>query len=249
MGEPATTDSQRNRTYAGIYSELRARLESGDLPIGSLLPTEDRLCSQYGVTRYTLREALRLLEREGFIQRRRRAGTRILAGPSKSVFRYAVGSRVDLVELVMATEFDVSPPRLIQTDGRLARFLGCDELRQWYVLEGLRIDAADRRPVSVTQVYVDASRITIPADVDFGHRPVFEWVEKTHKIRTTSVSQDISAVSLTPAEAELLSEQPGAPSLRIVRRYFDDNQKNYLISVSTHRSEDFIFNTRIRFEE
>src|SRR5580700_3646758 len=81
--------SARGPKYLPVYKELRGRLDRGDLPIGSLLPAEDRLCSQFGVTRYTLREALRILEREGFIQRRRRAGTRVLARPSKHLFRYA----------------------------------------------------------------------------------------------------------------------------------------------------------------
>jgi GntR family transcriptional regulator len=240
--------SARGPKYLPVYKELRGRLDRGDLPIGALLPAEDRLCSQFGVTRYTLREALRILEREGFIQRRRRAGTRVLARPSKHLFSYATGSRIDFLEFVSATTIDYSVPRLIQTDGKLARFLGCDELKQWYLLEGVRIDAGDRRPVCITQAYADASRVTIAPNVDFGQRPVFEWIEKTHNIRTTFVSQDISAVLLTPAEAEVFGEHRGAPSLRIMRRYFDANQKNFFMTVNTHRGEDFVFNTRVHLE-
>jgi GntR family transcriptional regulator len=240
--------SARGPKYLPVYNELLGRLDRGDLPVGALLPAEDRLCSEYAVTRYTLREALRVLERQGFIQRRRRAGTRVLARPSKHLFRYATGSRIDFLEFVSATTIDYSVPRLIQTDGKLARFLGCDELKQWYLLEGVRIDAGDQRPVCITQAYADASRVTIAPNVDFGHRPVFEWIEKTHNIRTTFVSQDISAVLLTAGEAEVFGEQQGAPSLRIMRRYFDANQKNFFMTVNTHRSEEFVFNTRVHLE-
>jgi len=70
--------------YRPIYDKIRDRLTSGDFAAGTLLPTEDQLCEEYKVSRYALREALRLLERQGLIERRRGAGTRVLS-PSKTV--------------------------------------------------------------------------------------------------------------------------------------------------------------------
>src|SRR2546422_830626 len=92
--------SVKGPKYLPVYGKLRSRLEGDEFAVGALLPTEDELCSQYEVSRYTLREALRVLEQQGFIQRRRRAGTRVLAHSSNSVFRHATGSRDDLLDFV-----------------------------------------------------------------------------------------------------------------------------------------------------
>lgn len=251
LGKRATgsrATARRGPKYLPIYERLRARLEKGDFPIGSLLPKEHQLCTEYHVARYTLREALRALEEQGFIERKRRAGTRVLARSPDGLFRHAVTSRDDILQFVAGTTVDLRPARLIQTDGKLARSLGCDELRRWYVLEGVRLDATDRRPIGITRIYVDASRAAIPENTDFGHRPVYEWLENHHGIHAASVSQDISATLLAEEQAAVFGERPGAPALQIMRRYFDDQKRNFMITVTTHRSEGFVYNTRIQLE-
>jgi len=235
--------------YLPVYDELRTRLVAGVFPVGTLLPVEEELCAELGVSRYTLREALRILEQQGFIQRRRRAGTRVLSPPASNVFRHAIGSRGDLLDYVSGTSIRFDPPRLIQTDGKLARLLGCDELRQWHLLEGVRVDTATQRPIGITQLYIDASRATPPADGDFGQQPVYEWLDDTQNVRAETVSQDISAVLLNPREAEIFSEPVTAPALRVVRRYFDGDLKIFQITVTVHRSEEFVYNIRFQLEQ
>lgn len=234
--------------YLPVYHRLRTRIETGKLAAGALLPKEDALCEEYQVSRYALREALGLLERQGFIGRRRRAGTRVLPRPAKGVLRHVAGSRDDVLGIASGTSITFSAPRRVQSDTRLARLLGCDELREWWLLEGVRIDAGDQRPIGFTRVYVDANRTTMPADADFGGRPIFEWLERNQHIQVRVLSQDISAVALSPAEAKALGEKTGTPALRIIRRYFDADQRNYIISITTHRSADFVYNLRIDIE-
>lgn len=50
-----------------IASQIRAELASGNLGVGSRLPSERQLASQFGVSRNTLREALRSLEHAGLL--------------------------------------------------------------------------------------------------------------------------------------------------------------------------------------
>jgi GntR family transcriptional regulator len=135
MSKVATKRSQppskRDPKYLAIYNALRTRLETGEFAINSILPTEDELCDEYEVTRYALREALNLLERQGFIQRRRRAGTRVLGLPVEGVFRHGATSREELEAFAKGTTITFGAPTLVQTDAKLARFLACDEFRQW----------------------------------------------------------------------------------------------------------------------
>ena len=235
--------------YLPVYEKLRAQIDNGMLATGAILPTEDQLCEEFDVSRYALREALGLLERQGYIDRKRRAGTRVLARPAGTVFRHASGSQADLLDFVRGTTLELKETRIVQTDGNLARLLGCDELRQWFLMEGVRRDAATHRPIGVTQIYVDSTRAKIGPTTSFGGRAVYEWLEDNYGIRAKTLSQDINAVVLTPEDAKALNDQAGAPALRIIRRYFDDKQRIFEISVTTHRSEDFVYNIRIRLEE
>lgn len=56
------------RAFEEIASQIRNELAEGRLKVGSRLPSERALAEQFGVSRNTLREALRSLEHAGLIQ-------------------------------------------------------------------------------------------------------------------------------------------------------------------------------------
>lgn len=57
---------------------LRARMEKGEWPVGTQLPTLPQLVDQYGVSRATIRTALDELERAGLIERTRGRGSCVI---------------------------------------------------------------------------------------------------------------------------------------------------------------------------
>jgi GntR family transcriptional regulator, transcriptional repressor for pyruvate dehydrogenase complex len=59
---------------------LLARIRSGSLPAGALLPSERELAAQIGVSRGTLREAIRILDFSGVLDVRTRTGTYVADG-------------------------------------------------------------------------------------------------------------------------------------------------------------------------
>ncbi|MGY8959472.1 MAG: GntR family transcriptional regulator, partial [Alphaproteobacteria bacterium] len=61
--------------YQQIANELMAEIGGGLFPVGSMLPTEINLCERFGVSRFTVREALRQLHEKGILSRRRGSGT------------------------------------------------------------------------------------------------------------------------------------------------------------------------------
>lgn len=58
-----------------IADDLLSRIVSGEMPPGSLLPTEDELARSYGVTRTAVREAVKRLEVHRLVRPVRRRGT------------------------------------------------------------------------------------------------------------------------------------------------------------------------------
>lgn len=241
------SEPQAPSRHQQLYQLLRQRIENGDYPIDGPFPTEEQLRSEHQISRYGLREALQRLESEGFIRRRRGSGSSVISRTPSNVFRHVANSREDLLSYAFATRVVWQDVRLVRTDGRLARLLGCDELRQWQYLRGIRYEE-NGEPLGVVQVYVDAALPTLPDPSAFGESPVYRWVEQNCGVDLVGVSQDVMAKPLTTAEAEQLNDRPGAATLQIVRRYFDSLNAIHLISVNTYRSHDFVYNIRSQLQ-
>jgi GntR family transcriptional repressor for pyruvate dehydrogenase complex len=71
--------------------ELRRRIVSGGLAAGERLPTEATLMEELGVGRSTLREAVRVLEREGLVRVRQGSGTYVAQPDRASLLAAAFG--------------------------------------------------------------------------------------------------------------------------------------------------------------
>lgn len=59
---------KQNRAYQDVVEQIQEAIISGTLKPGSQLPAERELKEQFGISRGTLREALRVLEQKGLIE-------------------------------------------------------------------------------------------------------------------------------------------------------------------------------------
>ncbi|WP_053351806.1 MULTISPECIES: FadR/GntR family transcriptional regulator [Leucobacter] len=76
-------------TYQRIVDQIEQAIVSGDIPVGSQLSSERDLMVQFGVSRPTVREALRILQSMGLLESRpgTRGGPVVLAPSSKTLSR------------------------------------------------------------------------------------------------------------------------------------------------------------------
>ncbi len=101
------------------HEQLRALLEqrcAAELESGAALPSERQLCEEYGVSRITVREALRQLVAEGTLVRIRGKGTFVADRPARSRLHLA-SFHEDMRRLgrapstlILQTELRVPPP-------------------------------------------------------------------------------------------------------------------------------------------
>jgi len=61
--------SRAKLAYEEIAALVRRQIVAGELAVGDRLPSETRLALQFGVSRSTIREALRTLQESGFVER------------------------------------------------------------------------------------------------------------------------------------------------------------------------------------
>ena len=71
--------------YYEMYDILQREIASGTYPPGSFLPTENALVARYGVSKTTIRHAVKLLKDNALVEVRQGSGTRILAPKEKEI--------------------------------------------------------------------------------------------------------------------------------------------------------------------
>ena len=105
------------RISATIVDQIRSRIRSGELPVGSRLPSERALCDQFQVSRRTVREALRMLEATGHITiKLGKEGGAFVTAPSVTL----VGAGLtDLISTAGLTSAEVTEVRTIMEIGFL----------------------------------------------------------------------------------------------------------------------------------
>ncbi len=61
--------------YIAVKDDLLSKIQDETYPEGELIPSELELAKEYNVSRSTIRQALRILQARGYLNRRRRRGT------------------------------------------------------------------------------------------------------------------------------------------------------------------------------
>lgn len=76
---------KQNRAYEGVVEQLQESILNGQFVVGDYLPGERNLAETFGVSRGTIREALRVLEQKGLIEIRVgiKGGTIVKAATTK----------------------------------------------------------------------------------------------------------------------------------------------------------------------
>ncbi len=101
----ATPQPGRDRAvpaFRAIAATLEQRVLSGELAVGTALPSEHELAARFAVSRSTIREAIRLLEQMGLIRRAEGRNRLRISAPTDS----DIGSRLKASLLLQDTTYE-----------------------------------------------------------------------------------------------------------------------------------------------
>ncbi len=231
--------------YQQVADELTRRIAAGRYPVGGYLPTEMELVQHYGISRHTVREALRRLRDAGLISRRRRVGTEVVARTPPANYRQPTNSIGDLLQYADETRLTVLGQRRVVCDVALAALLECREGAPWIRVTSLRTGSDPRRPICLTVAYVDADLPEVDRQLHDLTGPISAMLERVYGLHIVRIDQSIQAVRLGKREATLLRAEPGGPALRAIRRYYDRRGRLIELSDAAHPSDRFTYVTSL----
>lgn len=207
MPNVATNDEGSARKLTGegplwsrVRADLQARLADGDF--SDAVPGELALAREYGLSRHTIREALRGLRNEGLITAARGRASKVASDTPIEQPMGALYSLFTSVESAGITQYSQVRFLDVRTDTEAASHLGVLDDTPLVYLERLRM--ADDEPLALDQVWLPAARTRALLDADFSHTSLYEQLRSSCDIRLTGGQERIRAVIPTPQEQTLL---------------------------------------------
>lgn len=166
--------SESTPLWAQLEADLKRRLEDGEFSDG-VFPTDLQLTRLYGVSRHTVREAIRNLNKTGILRRERGRGTVL----NRVEFEQSLGTLYSLFQSVESAGVDQTSEVLdlaIVTDSVAASHLGVDDDADLILLARLRL--AGGQPLAVDRAWLPATNLEPLLNVDWGHTALYVELAK-----------------------------------------------------------------------
>lgn len=225
--------------YLQVIDRLKADIEKGIYRENEKLPSEFELSKKLGISRATLREALRLLEEENIIVRRHGVGTFVNPKPvftSGIEQLSSISSMIENAGMTPGTRLlDVTESN--PTDDDVTRFQ-CDKDDQVLTIE--RVRTADGEPVVYCLDKVLAKHL--PADYVQNRKvSIFSSLEQAGDIHVAYAVTYIDPVGYHEQVSPILNCGRETALLVLKQLHYDDNDRVVLYSKNYFRADKFSF--------
>lgn len=230
-----------------IADALSYDIQKGRYKLGDLLPSEPELSQRFGVSRHTVRAALRSLYDLGMVVSEKGIGTRVQQTRPESRYSHGFGSADELLQYATTTQVRVLDKAEVVVDAKMAEQFGCKVGEHWWRVRTARKDPAGKSAVAYSEIHVPLAYATALRGLSRSRQPIFALISKHFGITISEIRQEITCVSaLNAQESRHLQVPEGSPGLQITRRYFSENHQVVEVARSVHPSEVFKYSMHIQ---
>ncbi|MFT4413623.1 GntR family transcriptional regulator [Fredinandcohnia humi] len=223
--------------YLQVIEQIRLDIENGFYKEKEKLPSEFLLAKQLGVSRATLREALRILEEENVIIRRHGVGTFVNAKP---VFNSGIEQLTSITDMILQAGMKpgtifLSKSVKAPTDSDIKGF-GCLETEEITVID--RVRTANGEPVIYCVDKIQSKHLP----TDYSHEEsLFDLLENKADRKIAYTVTHIEPLGYHETISPILNCDPETALLLLKQMHYDENDEPVLFSLNYFKADTFSF--------
>jgi GntR family transcriptional regulator len=237
------TDQASRPLWQQVLEDLERRIDVGD--IVDRFPTDRELTEHYGVSRHTVREAVRRLRARGLVDRHRGRGSFLNEarltqplGSLYSLFRaveeQGIEQRSEVIALERARDADAAGRLSLPPKAELVR------------IERLRL--AGGEPLALDSVWLPLDIGRHLLDVDFTHTALYDELQRRAGIRITEADETIEPL-IPDADARSLLHLDDDEALLRVRRLGRHGDRPVECRITLIRGQRFLYTSSWRADD
>jgi GntR family transcriptional regulator/GntR family frlABCD operon transcriptional regulator len=228
--------------YRRLYELLRKQIIDGVFKEGDLLPSENDLCSQYNLTRPTVRHALDSLLNEGLIKKHKGKGS-IVSNQPKGIGILSISGTTSAVGRNNLNTKILAKPKVIQWPEPFMFELSVAEKDAGCIyIERLRL--VDNKPLFYDINYLPNINLPRFTSRNFEDKSLFDILRKYYHIEIKSGEQKLKAIQANELVSNFLKVEIGQPVLSLERK-LNTNKPGFNIfsSIVCNTSEHALYGT------
>jgi GntR family transcriptional regulator len=221
--------------YFQLKNIIKSKIISNEFRGQERLPSEAELCSDYNVSRPTIRQALSELEKEGFIYRVRGRGTFVTdrSGLQQLALK---GTIENLIASGRGTKIKILAYKEVSPSPHVAKVLRLKKPQKVFQLELVRF--IPKGPFGYSFIYLPPQLgIKVSQNEITETTEVITFLEEKMNTRVHRASQTIDVALAKGPVAKNLSIKPNGPALVIEREYYEGNGSILFSSITYYRPE------------
>ncbi len=219
--------------YLQLREVVRSKIEDGEYPPGTAIPSENVLASTYGINRLTVRSAIDALVNEGLLKRVQGKGVYVVAQIERDL--EVLGGFTQTMN-----EKNVKSHRKILLRGqrrageKYAAVFGIDKEDMLYYIK--RLDYGDDEPIAIQEIFVPYNLVPKLEGIDLTVFTMFE-IYKFYGINPVRAWQTLDLVRLTQSDARLINISNDQSVFLFSCTTYDENERVIEYSKSYTRGD------------
>jgi DNA-binding GntR family transcriptional regulator len=234
-----------------LWSQVRAvvqtRIQNGDYPIGSLLPREIDLAADLAVSRNTVREAIRRLADDGFVLRRKRVGTKVVA--DAPALRLDLNPQASLRSLSEHSEMVILKRELASLPADAHALWQGSPPDGWLRIEYIRAITTEGSPLSWTEIYLSPDLHDLGEMVGIRRTQFFRLIEELGNERMLRTKTQLVPCVIGSRVGTLLNMEADELALKVMHAMLNEEGACRELVISVYPSRHYRFETSFRLHE
>ncbi|NVO54866.1 UTRA domain-containing protein [Rhodobacteraceae bacterium B1Z28] len=209
---------QKRISFQVVRDEVKRRIESRIWPQGSLLPTETLLAEEFNCARATVNRALRELADQGFVERKRKSGTRVKKEPSKHAKLEFSLTRQMVESQNAAYRYALVERNVMPSPGWLTSQLSMSPDAR--VLHLICMHYADNHPFQHEERWINIDAIPDVEQASLSEQGPHEWLLNASPFTDAEIA--FCAISADRRLAEFMGTTAGTSMIQLERTTWKD---------------------------